>query len=160
MSESHHHSSSPKGYLNQLETTLDLYFRKKAPALPKGGKDFIVMIAPWLVIIGVIFSIPSILLILGLSNLGISEYGDFSQAVTGRPTAIYYLSTILLLVAVVLEIMALPGLFAKKRRGWELIFYSTLVSLVSSLVAMSIAGSIIGALISFYLLFQIREYYK
>jgi hypothetical protein len=155
---SEHQSSHHKGYLGQLETTLDLYFHKKAPAIPKGGKDFIVMIAPWMVIIGIALSIPALFGIFGLgAMMSASQLGAAMGMALGPA---YYASLVLLVIIVVLDIMALPGLFAKTKRGWDLIFYSSLVSLVSSLVTMNIAGFIIGGLISFYLLFQVREYYK
>ena len=149
---------SAKKHLNKLEAWLEVYLVKKAPALPKGGREFIVMIAPWLVILGAIFSVPAILAIFGLSAImSATQYGAV-VAVALPPT--YYLSIILLIVVVVMELLALPGLFAKKKAGWNLIFYSVLVSAVSSLISMNLGGFIIGTLISLYLLFQVREHYK
>ncbi len=158
MSESGHHSSQSKGYLSQLENFLELYLVKKAPALPKGGKEFLVKIAPWLVIVGLVLSIPAIFSLFTLNSMmSANPYGAYVTAALGPA---YYISLILLIVVVVLEIMALPGLFNRKKSGWNFIFYSSLVSLVSSLVTMNLVGFIIGGLLSLYLLFQVREYYK
>src|SRR5258708_35271530 len=53
--------------LSQLETTLDLYFNKKAPALPAGIKEFVVAITPYGTILGAIFAVPAVLPLLGIS---------------------------------------------------------------------------------------------
>lgn len=156
--EAKHNSAHPREHLNKLEEWLDLYLVKKAPALPKGGREFIVMIAPWLVIVGAIFTVPAILALFGLSAMmSAAPYGA-AVAMSLGPT--YYLSVLLLVVVVVMELFALPGLFAKKKNGWNLVFYATLVSALSSLLSMNLGGFIIGTLISLYLLFQVREYYK
>lgn len=158
MSESTHHQSHPKGYLAQFENFLEIYLVKKAPALPKSGKELVVKIAPWLVIVGVVLSIPAIFSLFTLNAMVSSNpYGAYVTAALG-PT--YYISLILLVVVVILEILALPGLFNRKKSGWNFILYSALVSLVSSLITMNLVGFIIGGLLSLYLLFQVREYYK
>lgn len=158
MSGTENKNLNAKAHLNKLESILEVYFVKKAPALPKGGKEFIVNFAPWLVIVGAVFSIPAIFSLIGLTGMiNSSPYGSVVAASLG-PT--YYLSIILLIGVVALELFALPGLFAKKKSGWNLIFYASLLSALSSIVSLNILGFIIGTLISLYLLFQVREFYK
>ncbi len=144
--------------LGSLEETLDLYFGKKAPGLPEGVKGFIVMIAPWLVLISVILSIPALLALLGISSLVMPMYGMMGYGYFGGG-AMWSVSMVLLAVTVVLEALAITGLFKKTKSGWNLIFYSVLVSLISNLITLNLLGFLIGGLISFYLLFQIRSYY-
>lgn len=141
--------------LGSLEETLDLYFGKKAPQLPEGVRNFIVMIAPWFVLISVILSIPALLALLGISSFVMPTYGMMGYAVGPMWTV----SMVLLAATVVLEALALPGLFKKSKSGWNLIFYSILVSLLSNLVTLNLLGFLIGGLISFYILFQIKSYY-
>ena len=43
--------------LEGLEGSLNEVFGKNAPALPKGFKDFLVKIAPWLSLIGGLFGL-------------------------------------------------------------------------------------------------------
>jgi len=144
--------------LQQLEDLLDLYLVKKAPALPKNVKDILVNFAPWLVILGAILSVPAVLSLFGL--------GAMMSAMSTRYGVIaplgfnYVLSLIVLAVVVVLELMALPGLFARSRSGWRLVFYASLVSAISSLLSANLISFLLGTLISLYLLFQIRSYYK
>ena len=145
--------------LAQLESTLEEYFGKKAPALPQGVKDFIVKIAPYLTIIGLILTIPAILLLVGLGSFAtvLAPIGG-AQSVTSVPTM--WVGILLLIPVVVLEAMAVPGLFAKKISGWRYVFWAQLISLVSNLVQLNIIGAIIGAIIGFYFLFQIKNSYK
>lgn len=144
--------------MSSLETTLNTYFGEKAPKLPEGGRNFIVMIAPWLILISVIISIPAILALVGISSL-VMPMGGMGNGVYGVGP-MWTVSMILLAVSVILEALAIPGLFKRSKSGWNLVFYSVLVGLVSNLVTLNIVGLIISALISFYLLFQIRGHYK
>lgn len=145
-----------KGGLGQLENTLDLYFGKKAPALPKDIKEIIVKLSPYLVALMLILSLPAILAVLGISaffmpvSYGFGLHYGFN----------YTLGIIFLVISVVISALALPGLFKRAQSAWRLMFYSSLVSLVQNLVSFNWGALIIGGLVSFYILFQVREYYK
>lgn len=145
--------------LAQLEATLDEYFGKKAPALPQNAKEIIVKIAPYLAIVSVILTLPAILLLLGLGSLAtvLSPFGGVSS-VTSVPTM--WFSIILLIPVVILEIMAIPGLFAKTAKAWRFMYLAQLITVVSSLVQFNIIGAILSALIGFYILFQVKSFYK
>jgi hypothetical protein len=77
----------------------------------------------------------------------------------GYATGFTYL-TIVLLVQLGLMVMALPGLFARKMAGWQLLFYAQIASIVFSLLSGSLVGAVVGGVISMYLLFQVRPLYK
>lgn len=158
MSESHKKNNSIQEYLEQFESFLEIYFLKKAPALPKGGKEFIVKFAPWLIVLGLIISIPSLVTLFGVSTMiSANPYGSVVAASLGPS---YYISIAFAVIIIVMEIIALPGLFARSKKGWNFIFYTSILSSISSLISLNLAGLIIGALISFYLLFQVKSYYK
>lgn len=145
--------------LKQLEDTLDQYFGKKAPALPANIKDLIVKIAPYLSILSVILTIPAILLLLGLGSFAtmLAPVGGM-QSISAVPTM--WLGIVLLIPVVILEALAIPGLFARKAVAWKYMYWAQLITLVSSLVQFNIVGALIGALIGFYILFQIKSEYK
>ena len=145
--------------LGQLEGTLDEYFGKKAPALPQNIREFIVKVAPYLTIIGIIFTVPAILLLLGIGSVAtvLAPVGG-APAVTSVPTM--WAGILLLIPVVVLEAMAVPGLFSRKASAWRLVFWAQLISIISNLVQFNIIGAIISALIGFYILFQIKSIYK
>ncbi|OGH15501.1 MAG: hypothetical protein A3E68_02145 [Candidatus Levybacteria bacterium RIFCSPHIGHO2_12_FULL_39_39] len=128
----------------------------KLPALPRNWKDVIVQIAPWLAlifgIIGVLGSLVAVGLLTFLAPF-ILIGGGIGAASGG------VIGAILALVASVLLLLAFPGTRARKISGWNLLFWSEVASVVSTIVALSVGG-VVGALIGFYILFQIKSYYK
>lgn len=150
-----------KSALGQLEDTLELYLVQKAPfSLPGNIKELIVKVAPWLTLIFLILSIPAILLAFGLGAL-IAPFTVFLGPGYAVSYGISYLvSMAALAVSVVLEALAVPGLFRRAKKAWTLLFYASLVGIVSSVIGGNVIGGVVGGLISLYFLFQIKEYYK
>jgi len=145
-----------KGIIAQLEAIFDEYLVKKAPfQIPAKGKEIIVKISPYLIIIFAILAIPVILVGFGLSAM----LAPFAL-LGGYYSVAALISAIFSLVAFVIEIMAVPGLFARTKKGWRLVFYASLVSFAGSILAFNIIGGIIGAIIGWYVLFQVKELYK
>ena len=143
-------------YLTQLEDTLNLYFGKKAPPIPENIKEFIVKYFPYLVIVGLVLTLPGIFIAFGLRSF-LSPYTYMGGVRSGFIFSFWGLFSI---AALVLEIMALPGLFKRSKQSWEYLFYASLITALGSLLSLNLGSLIIGALISFYLLFQIKPYYK
>ena len=149
-----------KATFNQLETLLDDYLGKKAPALPENIKETIVSFGPYLAIIGIIFSLPAILAILGVGAL----MGPFSALLGASYMLsygpIYFIGVAALIVAAVLDGLAINGLFKRSMGGWRLMYYSSLVTFVASLLQGNFANALIGGLIGLYILFQVKSKYK
>lgn len=132
---------------------LDFYLVKKAPfQIPDAGREWIVKYGPWIIVILLVLTLPLLLFVLGLGTL-FMPLGGYGYA------AGFGTFTILVLAQVGLEIASLPGLFKRKMIGWNLLFYSRLVALLSSLATWSILGGLIGLVISLYILFQVRSLY-
>jgi hypothetical protein len=145
--------------LKPLLKTLDENFAK-LPVLPKNVNEFIVSVAPWLALV---FGVLAILA--GVAAFGVLSAFSPVAAVAGvggyALTAI--LSSIVLLVQGVIELLAFPALKVRKVKGWNLMFYSLILSVVSSIVTLSVFGivsSLVGALIGYYFLYQVKSYYK
>lgn len=149
-------SKSFKSYITQLEDFLNLYLVKKAPALPANVKEFIVNFAPWITLILIIIAVPAMLWVLGLGTF-LMPFGFMMGPQAGFN---YALSFIFSAASIVLEAMAIPGLFKRQKSAWYLVFYADLINVVYNIITLNVAGLIIGSLISFYFLFQVREYYK
>jgi hypothetical protein len=133
---------------------LNFYLVTKAPIqIPEAGREAIVRWGPWVLVVLLVITLPAALFILGLGAL-VAPFAGVNYA-TG-----FGLSAIGLLVTFALEVAALPGLFARKMSGWNLLFYARLVSIVASLLSFYLAGAVIGGLLSLYLLFQVRSLYK
>lgn len=148
-------SSDAKGLLTQLEAVLDEYLVKKAPfTIPNDGKELIVKISPYITLIFAVMGLPLLFAALGLTAL-LSPF-----AFLGSHYGITdFLVTILALVSLVLELVAVPGLFARSKKGWTFVFYATIVGLLGRLISFDIVGGIISAVIGWYFLFQVKEKY-
>lgn len=134
-----------------LVVTLEDFF-KKAPQLPTSARDVLVAITPW---IALIFGILGV--IAGLGLVGVSPLGLFG----GVNVAVGALASgVLAILSSVLMLMAFPKLQKHVYGGWMLLFWSEVVNIVANLVTFNLVGALIGGLIGFYLLFQIKSYYK
>ena len=133
---------------------LDYYLVQKAPfQIPDGGREWIVKYGPWIAVVLLILTLPPLLFALGIGAVVMPFAG------VGYAAGFTYL-TILVLVNVGLTVLALPGLFARKIAGWNLLFYAQLVGFLTSLLSGSVLGGLIGLLISLYILFQVRGLYR
>jgi len=142
--------------MTELESLLEEYLVKKAPALPENIKEIIVKFGPWITLILMLLALPVLLAAFGLGAafmplavMGGARFGLMSM-----------LSLALSVASLVLEFMALPGLFKRQKQGWKFMYYATLVGAVSSAVHLDIIGLVVGTLISLYVIFQIKSYYK
>jgi hypothetical protein len=149
-------SKSFNEYLVEFETKLDEILGKKAPQLPANVKEFIVKYGPYLAVLSLILMLPVLLAALGLAAVvspfmalgGVNAFAGFS------------ISTIFMIITLVLEVMAIPGLFKRSIKSWRLMLYATAVNAVGALLAMNFGSLIIGTLLSWYVLFQVKSYYK
>jgi predicted neutral ceramidase superfamily lipid hydrolase len=93
-------------------------------------------------------------------------YGG-KEIVPNRLSLLVWVSLIVLAVSAVLYIAAYPGTKAKKKSGWNLLFYAALLNFAYGVVnaftdygtVMSLIGTLIGTIIGLFFLFQIRSYY-
>jgi hypothetical protein len=130
-----------------------------APDLPKNAREVLVKITP---ILAVIFGLLGIVLSLG--GLGVlTFFAPFAVFGGAKEMSSYgggFVAALFWFVSSILLFAAFPGTSARKLGGWKLLFWSEMVSFIGSIVTFSIVSGIIGALIGFYLLFQIKSYYK
>ena len=140
---------------NDLVKSLDNVF-KQAPHLPENIREVIVQIAPWVALIlgilGVFGSLSALLLVLGLSPL-MALAGGMQSGVSA------VLLVLVGLVQSVITLMAFPKLQKNQYSGWMLLFWSELIGVVAAVLSLSIV-TILGIIIGFYLLFEVKSYYK
>ena len=145
------------GYIAQFETWLEGVMVAKAPfQIPMGGKEFLVTIAPYLVIVGVVLFVVSLPVLLGFgamtAGMGMMMGHGFGyMALVSLVTGV---------VAMGFEAWAIPGLFKRTAHAWRLVFYATLVSFAGSILSFNLIGAVIGGVIGWYLLFQVKSLYK
>jgi hypothetical protein len=133
---------------------LDFYLVKKAPfQIPDAGREWIVKFGPWITLVLLILTLPILLVALGIGAVYM-PFGGVGYA------AGFGVMTLVVLVELGLMIAALPGLFARKMSGWQLLFYSQLVSIIYNVLTGSIVGGLLFGLIALYILFQVRTLYR
>lgn len=137
-------------YIDSVETYYD-----RLPSLPKGGRNFIVTVFPWVALIfGALGTLGAI------SGLGLFSYFPSYVNIAGSNVVGTSVTSLVLgLVASVFLLMAFPGLRKKKEKGWKFLYYSEVVALVSSILVFSVFG-ILVTLLGFYIIYQVRSYYK
>jgi len=145
----------------KLEITLDEYLGKKAPQLPGQWKEVLVKVAPYLAIVAVVLGIPGILALLGIGTF-VVPLGTVGGILSGHPFLglSYLFNVIFLAVTIVLEGMAIPGLFSRAKKGWNFLYWGALVGTVQNVLTFNLGGLVIGTLLSLYVLFQVKSYYK
>lgn len=128
---------------------------KNIPGLPDNVKEIIVKFSPWFAAISMVMLLPLILAAFGISALALpfSYLGGLNMGFG------YTIGLVFTFGMIVLELMAIPGLFKRKESAWRLMFYSTILSLVQQLTGFNLAGLVIGGIISFYFLFQVKSKY-
>ncbi|MDO8601980.1 MAG: hypothetical protein Q7R62_02560 [bacterium] len=137
--------------MEALINWLNVWFGQKAPVLPTKAREIIVKIAPWLALIMIVMAAPAVLALIGLGGyLGrYAMYGSYG----GGWFWIFSAAIILL------NILALPGLFKPSKSGWTYSLYAVLVSGAANLLRGDIMGLLVGLIVGFYILFQIKSYY-
>lgn len=159
-----------------LEKSLGEVFGEKAPKLPDGGKKFLVEYSPYLALIGAILSVfgawglwnaaRTVNGLVDWANQLSKAYGGTTVA-TSHFTVWVWLAIAFMLVNAVLYFLAYSPLKARLKKGWNYLFYVSLLSVAYSIVTIFIDGrgfgsflfGLIGAAIGFWLLFQIRPAY-
>lgn len=162
MKNSNSQKTDLKGSFNKIEVLCDEYLVKKAPfTLPANVKEIIVKLAPYFAIVAVVLGIPAVLVFFGLGTF-IVPMGIVGGLASGRPFLGfgYILATIILAINIIIEAMAIPGLFSRSKSAWRLIYYASLINIVHGLITFNLGGMIVGGLISLYFIFQVKEYYK
>jgi len=165
------------GPLKTLEDKLVPAFTKNAPVqLPENVKKFIVKYLPIVNLVLGIFSLFAALSLWSWANTTtriidnvntISAIYGGNEVTPNRLSLLIWVSLIVLAVTAVLYIAAYPGTKAKKKSGWNLLFYAALLNLAYGVVnaftdygsVMGLIGTLIGTLIGLFFLFQIRSYY-
>jgi hypothetical protein len=130
-----------------IEQTLEEHLGAKSKfLLPVQHQDGFVRSLPWVAVLFLPLQFAGVALLLGLSALtAFAGSGSHLRALVS--TAVF-----------VLDVMALPGLFKRTRRGWAFFAYAVVLSAANSVFGMSILGLIINAAV-LWLAFQVKYRY-
>ncbi len=156
----HKNSNQLYSLVSQVDTTLDPYFTNKAPQLPSNIRELLVTLTPYFTILGVVLAVIGLLVLVGVSAFASPFLLMFAGVSGASAVGGEILSIIFMAVQAGLEAMAIPGLFKHQRSAWQLLFMAAIVGALYNLVTMNLISLVINFLISFYILYQIKGYYK
>lgn len=143
--------SNIKSKASKLELWLVPVFAK-APHLPEGGRRFLTAISPWL---SLIFGLLAL-----TASLGMLIFSPF-LILSGN--MFLTVSLTLGLFMSILSILAFKPLQEMKKTGWNFLFYSLIISVISTILGLIFTGQLgrfIWIFVELYLLFEIRSKYK
>jgi hypothetical protein len=167
--------------VRKLEKTVEEWL-KPLPHLPAEWRKWLANNVWWIVLVGVILSVLGGLALIGAlftamgavatvntvyNSLGV----NLSPVYNGWWYSATIASIVFLVITVIINAMAVTPLKAKSKKGWDLLFLTFLVGVVSAVVSIvlnittvSVVGSVISGVISVvigaYFLFEIRSYFK
>jgi len=163
--------------IKKLEKTIEEWL-KPLPHLPSSWRNWIGQNVWWMALIGVILSAFAVLAGLGailtaMSLLGVatSIYGVYmaesysSWWMISSAVALVFMAIILVLTA-----MAIQPLKGLKKKGWDLLFLTSVIGFVSMVISAvmnlnalnmipNLLSTAISAVISMYFLFEIRSHF-
>lgn len=137
-----------------LEKELEPVFLQKFPPFSESVKEFLVQYGPYFILVISILGVIGILTALGVGSAAIGL-----GAVSAGLGLTFYVGIAMGAVTLIMYLMAFTPLRARKKAGWNLLYYALLIGLVSSLVQLNILAAVLGGVIGFWVLFQIREKY-
>ena len=161
--------------LQQLETTLDQWYKKSPIHLPESARKWIGDNVWWIVIIGVIASVISVvgsIRALFWADDLLKQTREFAASIgvtVPNDNLAYdislWVSAIVFIIVILIELRAIQPLREKKKHGWDLVFLAALLSLagglvsglISGAVVGPIVGTIVGAVIGGFFLFETRS---
>ncbi|MCE6991537.1 hypothetical protein [Dyadobacter sp. CY323] len=137
-----------------LEKELEPIFLEKFPPFSDSVKEFLVQYGPYFILILSVFGLFGLLTAFGIGGAAMGM-----GAVSIGMGFNFYVGVVLIVITLIMYLMAFTPLRARKRSGWNLLYYASLINVVTQLIQLNIIGALIGALIGFWVLFQIRGKY-
>ena len=143
---------------------------KPLPHIPADWRKWISENIWWITLVGVVVD--------GLAALAIYQAATYINQLTNLWSVVgvsassgwttsMMISIALFILSAVIMAMAITPLKEMKKKGWDLLFMSAIVSVVASVfnygygdIVTSIIGAAIGAVVGMYFLFEIRSHFN
>jgi hypothetical protein len=133
---------------------LEMIFVDKSPiTLPKKVKQWVVSFLALFDVLFLVVTLFDVLRVLGLNTLSSPVHVGIAQGGQGLAVAV-------LIGMYALFVAALPGLFARRLVGWNMLFYGQLFYALYLVLSNLTFSAILSLLIMTFVLFQIKSYYK
>lgn len=164
-------ASNTKSNLMGLEKTLDEIVNKKQPLqLPANARKWLAENVWWLSLIGGILTLYGAFSVWRLSQVA-NPYLEVARMYGGSAVtdlgAMWYVALAVMVAEGVMLLLAVSKLKTQSKSGWNLLFYTTLLSLVLGVVYLlvpqygvsSLFGTLVGTAIGWFFLFQVRSHF-
>ncbi|WP_298336696.1 hypothetical protein [Ferrimicrobium sp.] len=146
--------------MHSFADKLESKFVNISSDLPNLPKEFVAWLIRWAWLIVAIVGVLYLFDALGFLTLA-NDFGfvGFFDGVSF--TFSLYLAAALTAVYGVCYLVAVPGLREHRRRGWQLLFYASIIQVAMVIIVVILTGlggiwSLLEVLVIWYLLFQIR----
>lgn len=162
-----------------FETKLNDVFGKNAPKLPEGGKAWLIKYLPVIALVLGILSLLATWQIWRWAHV-VNTYGNFASQVCNtagvecnnilpsRLTAWIWITLLVMITESLLYLFSYPGLQARKKQGWNYLYYGALLNVAYAIVSLfsnygsgffSFIWSLLTSAVGLWLLFQVRDAY-
>lgn len=158
--------------MKQLENTLNNWLGSKAPVqLPATVKQTLVKYIPYLALLGALLTALAVLgLVQALFFTTNAVWYGVSLQVNnggvGTAMVVLWLSLLVVAVEAALYAMAFMPLKARRKKGWNMLYWVTLLGAAYALLSLLLDGrvgsflfSLLSCVVGLYILFQIRDSY-
>lgn len=156
--------------VRKLERTLADFHKKQLPHLPVNGRTWLSKNIWWITLILVVIAAVGVFTILGAAFFTASllgAYGGVFGLTLGGIAFIAVLIGLAFSIAqVVLLGMAVGPLKAMRKKGWDLVFLTIVLSVVAAIVSLLLQFNILGLFLTVvwaaaeaYFLFEIRSHF-
>lgn len=164
--------------VHKIEGAVAKWF-KDVPHLPAEAQKWLADNAWWLVIIGIVLGgvgIFSLLSVVLLAGLGLGLAGGALAGGAGAAAGLAFGGFVVLItlatlavsvIELVIMIMSVSPLKARRKKGWDLLFLLAVINVVTGVVfgllSMNLMGIILGILwsaVGAYFLFEIRSHFE
>jgi len=163
--------------MQKLESWLNDIFVTKAPfTISQNARQSLVSAMPWITLIaGAVMLWITYLAWQALAFVGhfSAVANDLAQSLYGRPYAQYHdlsfllwVSLVVMIVEAILFFSAYPKLRDRKKSGWNIIFWVSLINVAEAILQViatgdifGLIGQLLGTAVGLYLLFQMRSMY-
>lgn len=159
---------SVRDKLRGIENGMNRMYVKNTPRIPRVYTNVLATFLPYIIALSVVPVICNMLVTFGvvrnpfvslIAGIGgfISVFAPDAFGYIGRSAGVTFSLSIAWLLTVV---ASLPYLMNRRKRGWRLVFYATMITMLDAFLYLDLGTIVAHLFIVWYLLFQIKSLYR
>lgn len=159
---------SVRAKLQGMENGMNRIYVKNAPRVPRFYTKLLAALLPYIIALSIVPVVCNMLVTFGfihnpfvslIAGVGgfISFFAPDAFGYIGRSLGVTFFLSVTWVVTVT---ASLPYLMNKRKRGWRLVFYATMITMFDAFLYLDLGTIIAHLFIVWYLLFQIKSLYR